>query len=228
VNEKLGIDDTYWIRYNPDEYDFDLSKVIGRIYNRIILSKKENMEKEIEKFKEQFEIKTEKNDSWSRSEYKNRFTTSSDKNITKTCRKCEQTLNINLFRNSGSSKDGHIYTCINCDKISNKTKNIIIAGIKTCFTCKLSKSFDDFSNTTNNTDGKCSYCKVCSNNRQKETKIKNGPRAKYEPSPDLIEKYCSFCDETKQVDAFWKCKREKDGYNPNCTDCAKKLKRKKI
>ncbi|NDF57820.1 MAG: heme exporter protein CcmD, partial [Proteobacteria bacterium] len=35
VNEILGIDDSYWIRYNPDEYDFDVSKVINRIYRKI-------------------------------------------------------------------------------------------------------------------------------------------------------------------------------------------------
>jgi len=221
VNKEFDIDDTHWMRYNPDEHDFDLSKVIGRIYNRIILIKKDKMEKELEEFKKQFENEKD-NDSWTI--YKNRFT-SSKENITKTCRKCEKTLDINLFRNSGSSKDGHIYNCINCDKISNKAKNIITTGVKTCFTCKLTKSFSDFSNTTNNIDGKCSYCKECSNQRQKEAKIKKGPRQKYEPSLDITEKCCLFCDDTKPVSEFWKCTREKDGYNPNCVDCAKKLRK---
>ena len=35
VNEKFNIDDDNWIRYNPDEYDFDISKVIGKIYIKI-------------------------------------------------------------------------------------------------------------------------------------------------------------------------------------------------
>ena len=35
VNETLGIDDSCWIRFNPDEHDFDMSKVIGRIYRRM-------------------------------------------------------------------------------------------------------------------------------------------------------------------------------------------------
>ena len=35
VNKKFNIDDTNWIRYNPDEYDFDISKVIGKIYRKI-------------------------------------------------------------------------------------------------------------------------------------------------------------------------------------------------
>ena len=41
INKEFDIDDTYWIRYNPDEYDFDISKVTGRIYNKINLIKKE-------------------------------------------------------------------------------------------------------------------------------------------------------------------------------------------
>lgn len=35
VNKKLNIDDSNWIRFNPDEYDFDMSKVIGRVYRKI-------------------------------------------------------------------------------------------------------------------------------------------------------------------------------------------------
>ena len=36
VNETLNIDDSNWIRYNPDEKDFDISKVIGQIYMKIM------------------------------------------------------------------------------------------------------------------------------------------------------------------------------------------------
>ena len=35
VNETLGIDDLNWIRFNPDEPNFDVSKVIGRIYRKM-------------------------------------------------------------------------------------------------------------------------------------------------------------------------------------------------
>jgi transposase-like protein/very-short-patch-repair endonuclease len=35
VNKKLDIDDSNWIRFNPDEHDFDMSKVIGRVYRKI-------------------------------------------------------------------------------------------------------------------------------------------------------------------------------------------------
>jgi very-short-patch-repair endonuclease len=39
VNEALGLTDYNWIRYNPDEKDFDISKVMGQIYIKINLQK---------------------------------------------------------------------------------------------------------------------------------------------------------------------------------------------
>ena len=35
VNKKLNINDSFWIRFNPDEHDFDMSRVIGQIYLKI-------------------------------------------------------------------------------------------------------------------------------------------------------------------------------------------------
>jgi len=66
VNKEFDINDTHWMRYNPDEHDFDLSKVIGRIYNRIILAKKDYMDKELREFKEKFddEIRVDKEEKW--------------------------------------------------------------------------------------------------------------------------------------------------------------------
>jgi very-short-patch-repair endonuclease/prophage antirepressor-like protein/transposase len=40
VNQQLNIDDENWIRFNPDEHDFDISKVIGKIYR--FIKQKEN------------------------------------------------------------------------------------------------------------------------------------------------------------------------------------------
>jgi hypothetical protein len=39
VNAELGIDDSHWIRFNPDEYDFDITKVIGQILRKMKESK---------------------------------------------------------------------------------------------------------------------------------------------------------------------------------------------
>ena len=44
VNEKLGLTDDNWIRFNPDEKNFDISKVTGKIYTRINLLKSVQIE----------------------------------------------------------------------------------------------------------------------------------------------------------------------------------------
>ena len=54
VNKKLGINDSNWIRFNPDEYDFDISRVIGRIYRKIDEIKQEEVDKEIKKREEDY------------------------------------------------------------------------------------------------------------------------------------------------------------------------------
>ena len=58
INEKLEIDDSHWIRFNPDEYKFDISKVIGQIYRKIdeikeIKIKKEEEEKYLKLLQEE-------------------------------------------------------------------------------------------------------------------------------------------------------------------------------
>ena len=53
VNEKLEVDDTHWIRYNPDEHDFDISKVIGRIYRKMDEIKNRDKEDLFRKFEEE-------------------------------------------------------------------------------------------------------------------------------------------------------------------------------
>ena len=45
VNKELGTKDKNWIRFNPDEFDFDMSRVTGRIYNRINAIKEEKLYK---------------------------------------------------------------------------------------------------------------------------------------------------------------------------------------
>jgi very-short-patch-repair endonuclease/AraC-like DNA-binding protein len=57
VNEILEIDDNHWIRFNPDEHDFDITKVIGRIYRKIDEIKQQKHNEEIEKQKKEIEKK---------------------------------------------------------------------------------------------------------------------------------------------------------------------------
>ena len=51
VNEKLEIDDSHWIRFNPDEHDFDISRVIGRIYRKMDEIKEEEMKEREKEYK---------------------------------------------------------------------------------------------------------------------------------------------------------------------------------
>jgi very-short-patch-repair endonuclease len=52
VNEKLELTDENWIRYNPDAEDFDISKVIGKIYRTIDYIKTKKFELETKKLEE--------------------------------------------------------------------------------------------------------------------------------------------------------------------------------
>jgi len=53
VNEKLGLTDDNWIRFNPDEKDFDVSKVSGKIYTRINLLKSVQIQNLLERHESQ-------------------------------------------------------------------------------------------------------------------------------------------------------------------------------
>jgi len=69
VNDKLEIDDSHWIRFNPDEHDFDISRVIGRIYRKIDELKEEEMKKREEQYlrlleEEKSKIKVEDVENW--------------------------------------------------------------------------------------------------------------------------------------------------------------------
>ena len=77
VNFELNIDDTHWIRYNPDEYDFDIMKVIGRVRRKIDeiktkryeekeREKEREKQQEIEKLKKELEntVKKEEEIEW--------------------------------------------------------------------------------------------------------------------------------------------------------------------
>ena len=52
INSELGIDDTHWIRINPDDPKFDMSKDIGRINRRINQYKEEKLEREKKMYEE--------------------------------------------------------------------------------------------------------------------------------------------------------------------------------
>jgi len=73
VNFELNINDTHWIRYNPDEYDFDIMKVIGIVHRKIDeikakryeekqQEKEREKQQEIEKLKKELENSVKKDE----------------------------------------------------------------------------------------------------------------------------------------------------------------------
>lgn len=49
INKELNIDDSYWVRFNPDEHDFNISRVIGKIHGLIFTIKTNEFNKKMEK-----------------------------------------------------------------------------------------------------------------------------------------------------------------------------------
>jgi len=60
INEQLDINDCHWIRFNPDEYNFDISKVIGQIYRKIDEIKEIKLKEEYLKLLEEEKKKKQK------------------------------------------------------------------------------------------------------------------------------------------------------------------------
>jgi very-short-patch-repair endonuclease len=53
VNEKLGLTDDNWVRFNPDAKDFDISKLSGQIYTKINLLKSVQIQDLLERHESQ-------------------------------------------------------------------------------------------------------------------------------------------------------------------------------
>ena len=60
VNKTLEITDDNWIRFNPDEFDFDLSRVTGQIYRKIDEIKEEENKRKEEEYRKLLEENSKK------------------------------------------------------------------------------------------------------------------------------------------------------------------------
>ena len=116
VNKEFDIEDSSWIRFNPDEYDFDLSKVIGRIYSKIIQSKKEKLNQEtLKKLEETLEADLKKQIKELK-ENNNNFL------ITRRCNMCYD--EKSLYENFSKNGSGHRMTCKECFTSTGKEKPV--------------------------------------------------------------------------------------------------------
>jgi len=119
INETLEIDDDNWIRYNPDEENFDITKVIGKIYNKIIEQKNIYGKIFLRKCNKCFIKKDLTNDFFSKKGTGFRFTciecVKEDENKFRTCDKCniKKDLTNEFFAIKGTAFRVTCKECIN-------------------------------------------------------------------------------------------------------------------
>ena len=242
VNEKLGLTDDNWIRFNPDAKDFDVSKVIGKIYMRINLLKSVQIQdllkiqeqtfpqppqvlmisKLLDIFKEEkvvenYNIKDKYNVKLFFSEYKIIVDEEQDISDDNTLRKCV----INDFLKIDDSfwikydKNNYDITYI-ISSIYTLFKNKGKVVYKTCVSCKLSKEISEFHRNKYSSSGFEYRCKCC-----RSIENKNRLQLRREKLTIIDEKQCLKCDKTSHIDNFWTSINYKDGYHKFCIQCAK-------
>jgi very-short-patch-repair endonuclease len=228
VNETLNIDDSHWIRYNPDEYDFDISKVINKIYRKINELKDE---KESKNNKNQIRVSDiskifEKENPILDYEIEDKYTIDlffpKQKIIFEFDKKDTSRENyINTFLGINNSHWIIFNTNDETFNISNVIGQLYILMkdkeiyLKMCATCRKEKPSTDFHNSKNTSDGLSIRCREC---RSNITVNKNQPIPRVE-MPD--RKNCPQCETEKPSTNFWKNPVRKDGLDSVCISCRK-------
>lgn len=105
VNENMGITDDNWIRFNPDEFRFDISTVIAKIHRKMDEIKEEEHRRILEE-----EIK--KKDEEIKKIMENNVTGAPKKEGSRKCRDCKIVQDISEFSPSGTG------TATSCKKCS--------------------------------------------------------------------------------------------------------------
>ena len=198
VNKELQIDDSNWIRFNPDEKDFDISRVIGRIYTSMKM-KGPWKRKYIEPNKKKKNINLDPE---------------------KPCNMCNIVKPLTEFNSAREHRDGRENVCTICRRarqeeiLLEKKKEIEEKGIEeiTCNICKETMQFDKFYKDKNSPTGHMRRCKECHKYRLKKLEKKDKIM--------VDEKECSICKVTKPVEDFHKRISSRDGYNIYCKECA--------
>lgn len=194
VNKELKINDSYWIRFNPDEYGFDASRVIGKIH---VLMKDKGIYGE--RKKRVYRKYVHKED------------------VKKICANCQEEKIFGAFYDREENADGKEMLCKTCyvarqkrAKENKEAKETVIhpEGTKKCKICFEIRDLNFFMEHSTSKDGYGFACTVCTN-RIDRTK------------PEQTEKKCSRCKETKLVAEFSKCSTSVDGRFCYCKQCSK-------
>ena len=187
INTYLGIDDNHWIRFNPDENNYDIAKIVGKIYIKInqfrddVIPLKRCCTCRTEKKQTDFGVNKGNPDGFEkrckecRTNIYHQITKNKNKEIvvpvSKVCPQCEVNLEANMFTNSKSRKDGLNNICKTCEKKRREEiKNMVkeIPEFKKCSSCNEHKSSDKFYNRSKSMDGLYGQCKICMQKREKK------------------------------------------------------------
>lgn len=190
INTSLNVDNGHWIRYNPDEKEFDVSKVIGRILMIMRVKGKIPVRKcatckvfklatEYHKSSHQpmgieYSCKRCRSDQNKKRLEKKR---SKIVEITmKKCSMCNEELGISNFWKSCGYKDGYYKFCKPCGIIVRKKQQKDFCKsnkkVKKCGNCDVIKSIDNFGSLHASSDGLQYKCKDCTNDYRRQRKSK--------------------------------------------------------
>jgi hypothetical protein len=146
--------------------------------------------------------------------------------LVRTCTKCRETKQIELFANSKHCKFGKKLTCKECDtKIKKKhytykKKEYLqeLSGTRTCKKCEETKSLELFIEAPNCKFGRRLVCKECGE-KGKKRYYKYEKKLSAEPP---ITRTCKYCKETKELELFTSVSTCRFGRSHACKECTKK------
>lgn len=142
-----------------------------------------------------------------------------NKDGTKYCPGCKQTLPISEFGISRREKDGLNTYCRGCaNKLVSQSRlqnsREIIKGKQQCITCKEWKDLSEFNKCKSYGNGYDIRCKQCAKKHSTQTALQNS-----RPIVDRKQQ-CNSCKQWKDLSEFSKNKARGNGYKPNCKQCA--------
>jgi very-short-patch-repair endonuclease len=225
INAYLDINDDHWVRFNPDEENYDIAKTVGQIYMKINIFRDLKLPMKRcctcrqEKRVDQFHQNKGKSDGYEqrckecRTTIYQQITKNKKKDviitITKVCPQCSVDHPSNMFTKHRLRQDGLNSICKDCEKarrieISNMEKNI--PEFKKCVSCKYQKVSGEFFKRAKSLDGLYGQCKLCMKGKEKKWKEKKNDEGRL----------CKKCKTRKSVDNFSKITR---GLSTICNDC---------